>query len=136
MAKATAATEKFFYATGRRKTSSARVYLKPGKGVLTVNRLAMEVYVQRKTGQMVVQQPFEVTNTQGKFDVKVAVKGGGENSQAGAIRHGIARALISFNPELRAVLKKAGYLTRDDRMKERKKYGQRAARARYQYSKR
>ncbi len=136
MAKATAATEKFFYATGRRKTSSARVYLKPGKGVLTVNRQAMEVYVQRKTGQMVVQQPFEVTNTQGKFDVKVAVSGGGENSQAGAIRHGIARALISFNPELRAVLKKAGYLTRDDRMKERKKYGQRAARARYQYSKR
>jgi small subunit ribosomal protein S9 len=133
---AKAAPEKFFYATGRRKTSSARVYLKPGKGTFSVNKVAFDQYIVRKTGQMIVLQPFEVTNTMGKFDVKAVVVGGGESSQAGAVRHGIARALIAYDPEMRGVLKKAGYLTRDDRMKERKKYGQRAARARYQYSKR
>jgi len=133
---AKAALEKFFYATGRRKTSSARVYLKPGKGTFTVNRQPYDQYIQRKTGQMIVLQPFEVTNSLGKFDIKAVVVGGGESSQAGALRHGIARALIAFDPEMRGILKKAGYLTRDDRMKERKKYGQRAARARYQYSKR
>ena len=130
------AAEKVFYATGRRKTSTARVFLKPGKGVITVNHMPYEQYVQRKTGQMILQQPLDTTATQGKFDIKATVCGGGEASQAGAIRHGIARALIAFNPELRPVLKKAGLLTRDPRMKERKKYGQRGARARYQYSKR
>ena len=131
-----ASTDKFYYATGRRKTASARVFLKPGKGKITVNELPFDEYIVRKTGQMVVQQPLEITNSMGKFDFLVTVAGGGENAQAGAIRHGIARALIAFNSELRSSLKKAGLLTRDPRMKERKKYGQRGARARYQYSKR
>lgn len=131
-----AATDKVYYATGRRKTSTARVFLKPGKGVITVNSLPYDKFVQRKTGQMVLQQPLDMTANTGKFDIQVTVCGGGEASQAGAIRHGIARALIAFNPDLRPPLKKAGLLTRDPRMKERKKYGQRGARARYQYSKR
>jgi small subunit ribosomal protein S9 len=130
------AAEKVFYATGRRKTSTARVFLKPGKGSITVNYIPFQDYLKRKTGQMIVQQPLETTNNAGRFDIAITVAGGGEASQAGAIRHGIARALIAFNPELRPTLKKAGLLTRDDRMKERKKYGQRGARARYQYSKR
>ena len=130
------AAEKVFYATGRRKTSTARIFLKPGKGSITVNRLPFEKYIQRKTGQMILQQALDTTASQGKFDIMATVCGGGEASQAGAIRHGIARALIAFNPELRPALKKAGLLTRDPRMKERKKYGQRGARARYQYSKR
>lgn len=130
------AAEKVFYATGRRKTSTARVFLKPGKGQITVNDLPFEQYVRRKTGQMILQQPLETTSTNGKFDLNITVCGGGEASQAGAIRHGIARALLAFNAENRPVLKKAGLLTRDPRMKERKKYGQRGARARYQYSKR
>ena len=130
------AAEKVFYATGRRKTSTARIFLKPGKGTMTVNNLPFDKYLQRKTGQMIVQQPLDTTSNQGKFDIMATVAGGGEASQAGAIRHGIARALIAFNPELRPALKKAGLLTRDPRMKERKKYGQRGARARYQYSKR
>jgi small subunit ribosomal protein S9 len=112
------------------------VFLKPGKGKIEVNHLPFEKYVQRKTGQMILQQPLDTTASGGKFDIQCTVAGGGEASQAGAIRHGIARALIAFNPELRPVLKKAGLLTRDPRMKERKKYGQRGARARYQYSKR
>jgi len=130
------AAEKVFYATGRRKTSTARVFLKPGKGTITVNQLPYEKYLQRKTGQMIMQQPLDTTALNGKFDIAVTVAGGGEASQAGAIRHGIARALIAWNAELRPALKKAGLLTRDPRMKERKKYGQRGARARYQYSKR
>jgi small subunit ribosomal protein S9 len=130
------AAEKVFYATGRRKTSTARVFLKPGKGSIVVNDQPFDKYLQRKTGQMILQQALDTTAMQGKFDLMVTVAGGGEASQAGAIRHGIARALILFNPELRPVLKKAGLLTRDPRMKERKKYGQRGARARYQYSKR
>jgi small subunit ribosomal protein S9 len=130
------AAEKIFYATGRRKTSTARVFLKPGKGTIVVNDQPFDKYLQRKTGQMILQQALDTTAMQGKFDLMVTVAGGGEASQAGAIRHGIARALIAFNPELRPVLKKAGLLTRDPRMKERKKYGQRGARARYQYSKR
>jgi small subunit ribosomal protein S9 len=130
------AAEKVYYATGRRKTSTARVFLKPGKGAIVVNDLPFEKYIQRKTGQMIVQQPLDTTSNNGKFDLEVTVAGGGEASQAGAIRHGIARALIAFNAELRPALKKAGLLTRDPRMKERKKYGQRGARARYQYSKR
>ena len=131
-----ASGDKVFYATGRRKTSSARVFLKPGRGQFLVNDLPFEKYISRKTGQMIVQQPLELTAMVGKFDVYASVVGGGESSQAGAVRHGVARALIAFNPELRPALKKAGLLTRDDRMKERKKYGQRGARARYQYSKR
>jgi small subunit ribosomal protein S9 len=130
------AAEKFYYATGRRKTSSARVFLRPGQGNIMVNDQVFTTYLQRKTGQMILQQALDVTANGGKFDIMVTVAGGGEASQAGAIRHGIARALIAFNPELRPVLKKAGLLTRDPRMKERKKYGQRGARARYQYSKR
>jgi small subunit ribosomal protein S9 len=130
------AAEKFYYATGRRKTSTARVFLKPGRGTIVVNDLPFETYMRRKTGQMILQQALDTTASGGKFDINVTVVGGGEASQAGAIRHGIARALIAFNPELRPVLKKAGLLTRDPRMKERKKYGQRAARARFQYSKR
>jgi small subunit ribosomal protein S9 len=130
------AAEKVFYATGRRKTSTARVFLKPGKGTIVVNDQPFDQYLQRKTGQMILQQALDTTAMQGKFDLMVTVAGGGEASQAGAIRHGIARALIAFNAELRPVLKKAGLLTRDPRMKERKKYGQRGARARYQYSKR
>jgi len=130
------AAEKVFYATGRRKTSTARVFLKPGKGTIIVNDQPFDKYLQRKTGQMILQQALDTTAMQGKFDLMVTVAGGGEASQAGAIRHGIARALIAFNSELRPVLKKAGLLTRDPRMKERKKYGQRGARARYQYSKR
>ena len=130
------AAEKFYYATGRRKTSTARVFLKPGAGAITVNDLPFTTYLQRKTGQMILQQALDLTTNTGKFDIMVTVLGGGEASQAGAIRHGIARALILFNPELRPALKKAGLLTRDPRMKERKKYGQRGARARYQYSKR
>ena len=130
------AAEKVFYATGRRKTSTARVFLKPGRGSIIVNALPFDTYLQRKTGRMILQQALDVTSNLGKFDLNVTVAGGGEASQAGAIRHGIARALILFNPELRPTLKKAGLLTRDPRMKERKKYGQRSARARYQYSKR
>jgi small subunit ribosomal protein S9 len=130
------AAEKVFYATGRRKTSTARVFMKPGKGTIVVNDQPFEKYLQRKTGQMILQQPLDTTAMQGKFDLNITVCGGGEASQAGAIRHGIARALIAWNIELRPVLKKAGLLTRDPRMKERKKYGQRGARARYQYSKR
>ncbi len=130
------AAEKVFYATGRRKTSTARVFLKAGKGSITVNDIPFDKYLQRKTGQMILQQPLDTTSMHGKFDLDVTVSGGGEASQAGAIRHGIARVLIAWNSELRPALKKAGLLTRDPRMKERKKYGQRGARARYQYSKR
>jgi small subunit ribosomal protein S9 len=130
------AAEKVFYATGRRKTSTARVFLKPGRGQIRVNDLPYDQFVHRKTGQMILQQPLDVTSMSGRMDLNITVAGGGEASQAGAIRHGIARALIAYNPELRPVLKKAGLLTRDPRMKERKKYGQRGARARYQYSKR
>src|SRR6266566_2287994 len=101
-----ATAEKFFYATGRRKTSTARVFLKPGKGKITVNDLPYDQYVQRKTGQMILMQALDTTASLGKFDIAATVAGGGEASQAGAIRHGIARALIAFNAELRPVLKK------------------------------
>ncbi len=130
------AAEKVYYATGRRKTSSARVFLKPGKGNLTINGLKADEYLKRMQSKMVIQQPFDVTTQNGKFDVDVTVCGGGENGQTGAIRLGIARALTAFNPELRPALKKAGYLTRDPRMVERKKYGLRGARRKGQYSKR
>ncbi|MCK6599232.1 MAG: 30S ribosomal protein S9 [Bdellovibrionaceae bacterium] len=131
-----ASTEKLFYATGRRKTSTARVFLKPGKGQVTVNGKKLDEFMSRLQSRMVVMQPLELLNQSSKFDAKVTVTGGGEAGQAGAIRLGIARALQAFNPEYRATLKKAGYLTRDQRMVERKKYGKSGARRRYQYSKR
>jgi small subunit ribosomal protein S9 len=130
------AAEKVYYATGRRKTSAARVFLKPGKGNLTINGVKADEYLKRMQSKMVILQPFDVTSQNGKFDVDVTVKGGGENGQTGAIRLGIARALTAFDAELRPALKKAGYLTRDPRMVERKKYGLRGARRRGQYSKR
>jgi small subunit ribosomal protein S9 len=130
------AAEKVYYATGRRKTSSARVFLKPGKGALTINGMQGEEYLKRMQSKMVILQPFDVLTQNGNFDVDVTVKGGGENGQTGAIRLGIARALTAFNPDFRPALKKAGYLTRDPRMVERKKYGLRGARRRGQYSKR
>jgi small subunit ribosomal protein S9 len=130
------AADKVYYATGRRKTSSARVFLKPGKGTLMINGMQADEYLKRMQSKMVIQQPFDVLTQNGKFDVDVTVKGGGENGQTGAIRLGIARALTAFNPDFRPALKKAGYLTRDPRMVERKKYGLRGARRRGQYSKR
>ena len=131
-----AVAEKFFYATGRRKTSSARVYLKSGKGKVTINGKTSDDYLTRLQSRMVIMQPIELLNQAGKFDLKVTVTGGGESGQAGAIRHGITRALIAFNEEFKAELKKAGFVTRDPRMVERKKYGLRGARRRGQYSKR
>lgn len=125
-----------FIAVGRRKTSVARVRLQAGTGELTVNDKAMAEYFSRETLKGIVTQPFEVTSTQGKFNVTASVAGGGESGQAGAVRHGIARALISSDPSLRPPLKKAGLLMRDPRMKERKKYGQKGARKRFQFSKR
>lgn len=127
----------YYYGTGRRKTSTARVRLIPeGSGVAIVNRRPIDDYFERQVLKMVVMQPFELTKTEGKFDLHVSVRGGGKSGQAGAIRHGIARALLQADPELKAILKKSGLLTRDARMKERKKYGQRGARARFQFSKR
>jgi small subunit ribosomal protein S9 len=131
-----AATEKFFYATGRRKTSSARVFLKPGKGNITINGKKADDYLTRMQSRMVIVQPLDLLNQVGKFDAKVTVTGGGESGQAGAIRLGITRALIAFNAEFKATLKKAGFITRDPRMVERKKYGKAGARRRFQYSKR
>lgn len=125
-----------FSSVGRRKTSVARVRLVPGAGDITVNRKAMAEYFSRETLRGIVRQPFELTNTVGKFNVEANVDGGGESGQAGAVRHGIARSLITFDSALRGVLKKAGLLTRDPRMKERKKYGQKGARKRFQFSKR
>ena len=126
----------FQYGTGRRKTATARTRLYEGAGRIEVNGRPFEEYFPRKTLQMVVRQPLTLTKTLEKFDVKVNVQGGGVTGQAEAVRHGIARALLAFDPSLRTVLKRAGLLTRDARKKERKKYGLAAARARYQYSKR
>ena len=128
--------QKFYYATGRRKTSAARVFLKPGAGKIVINGKEVETYLSRPTSRMVIVQPFGLTANNGKFDVFVTVRGGGESGQAGAIRHGISRALVAFDETLRGSLKKAGFLTRDPRMVERKKYGKAGARRRYQYSKR
>jgi small subunit ribosomal protein S9 len=125
-----------FYGTGKRKTSIARVWLKPGAGVITVNNKTLEDYFGRETSKMVIRQPLELTENVGKFDIYVTVKGGGDSGQAGAIKHGITKALLLFNVELRGVLKKAGFITRDSRIKERKKYGKKAARASFQFSKR
>lgn len=125
-----------FYGTGKRKTSIARVWLKPGAGAITVNNKSLDEYFGRDTSKMVAQQSLELTENIGKFDIFVTVKGGGDSGQAGAIRHGITKALLACDPELRGNLKKAGFITRDSRAKERKKYGRKAARARFQFSKR
>lgn len=125
-----------FYGTGKRKTSVARTWLKPGSGTITVNKRPVDQYFGRETAKMVVEQPLVLTDTYGSFDISVSVAGGGIAGQAAAIRHGISKALLEYNPEFRPVLKKAGLVTRDSRVKERKKYGQRGARARFQYSKR
>jgi small subunit ribosomal protein S9 len=125
-----------FYATGRRKTAIARVWLHPGSGAIKINKRDIDVYFGRATSKMVLRQPLEATETIGRYDVTVNVCGGGLAGQAGAIRHGITRALMLISPAFRPVLKKAGYVTRDPRKKERKKYGQRGARARFQFSKR
>ncbi len=125
-----------YYATGKRKTSVARTWLKSGKGIITVNDRTIEDYFGRETAKMVVEQPLVLTDTYGVFDVKVNVTGGGISGQAAAIRHGITKALLQYNPEFRSILKKAGLVTRDARVKERKKYGQKGARANFQYSKR
>ncbi len=125
-----------FYGTGRRKKSIARVYLMPGTGKITVNKRDIEEYFGLETLKVIVRQPFAATETNEKFDVIVTVKGGGYTGQAGAIRHGIARALCKADDDYRPALKKAGYLTRDPRMKERKKYGLKAARRAPQFSKR
>jgi small subunit ribosomal protein S9 len=128
--------EQRFYATGKRKTAVARVWLQPGAGRITINKRTLDRYVDRETAKMVIFQPLILTGTYGKMDVSVNVHGGGDSGQAGAIRHGITKALLEYNPEFREVLKRAGFLTRDPRVKERKKYGQPGARARFQYSKR
>ncbi|MCC8017121.1 MAG: 30S ribosomal protein S9 [Clostridiales bacterium] len=125
-----------FYGTGRRKKSIARVYLKPGTGKVTINKRDIDDYFGFETLKIIVRQPLVATDTTDKFDVMVNVKGGGYTGQAGAIRHGIARALLTVDADYRPVLKKAGYLTRDPRMKERKKYGLKAARRAPQFSKR
>ncbi len=125
-----------YYGTGRRKEAVARVYLKPGSGEIKVNDHPFDEYFPNKVLKMVIRQPLALTETTDKFDIGVTVAGGGPAGQAGAIRHGISRALIVYNAELRPRLKKEGLLTRDSRVKERKKYGQRGARARFQFSKR
>lgn len=125
-----------YYGTGRRKTSTARVYLRPGSGEIKVNRRTFEEYFPNEALRMIIRQPLRLTDTGAKFDILVNVAGGGTAGQAGAIRHGITRALMEFNSDLRGALKKAGYVTRDPRKKERKKYGQKGARARFQFSKR
>ena len=128
--------EKVFSATGRRKTSVARVFLKQGKGDIKINHRSLQEYFGRETARMIVLQPFDVTQTAGLYDVDVNVKGGGISGQAGAIRHGITRVLMRVDTEFRAPLKKAGFVTRDPRAVERKKYGRHKARKRPQYSKR
>ncbi len=128
--------EEIFRATGRRKTSVARVRLLSGTGDMNINKKPMEEYFPRETLRGIVRQPLVVTENTGKFNVIANVNGGGISGQAGAVRHGISRALLEFDPELRGVLKKAGLLTRDPRMVERKKFGQKGARKRFQFSKR
>jgi small subunit ribosomal protein S9 len=128
--------ENQFYGTGRRKTSTARVYLRPGTGEIKVNKKTFEDYFPNQALRMVIRQPLQLTETSNKFDILVNVAGGGPAGQAGAVRHGITRALMVFNADLRPTLKSAGLVTRDPRIKERKKYGQKGARKRFQFSKR
>ena len=125
-----------YYGTGRRKKSVARVYVMPGKGNITINKRDIDDYFGLETLKVIVRQPLVATETEGKYDILVNVKGGGYTGQAGAIRHGLSRALLKVDPEFRPTLKKEGFLTRDPRMKERKKYGLKAARRAPQFSKR
>ncbi|MEK7374891.1 MAG: 30S ribosomal protein S9 [Thermodesulfobacteriota bacterium] len=129
-------TEKRFYATGKRKSAVARIYMKEGTGVLQVNKRNFDDYFTRESLKMLIQQPLEMTGKKGQFDFHISVGGGGMAGQAGAIKHGISKALVEYDAELRAALKKAGFLTRDSRIVERKKYGQPGARKRFQFSKR
>ena len=130
------AQENYYYATGKRKNAIARTWIKPGNGEISINGRSVEDYFRVYTAKTIITQPLALTNSQDKFDIKVKVIGGGVIGQAGAIRHGITKALIEFDGDLRSVLKKAGFVRRDPREKERKKYGQKGARARFQFSKR
>jgi small subunit ribosomal protein S9 len=130
------AQKNIYYATGKRKSAIARTWITPGKGDITINGRSLEDYFTVYTAKTIISQPLVLTNTQDKFDIKVKVLGGGIMGQAGAIRHGITRALMEFDGDLRSALKKAGFVRRDPREKERKKYGQKGARARFQFSKR
>jgi small subunit ribosomal protein S9 len=128
--------ENVYYATGKRKSAIARTWLTPGNGEISINNRPLEAYFPVETLRTELQEPFKLTNTAGSFNVKVSVRGGGIAGQAGAVRHGITKALILTDPDLRIPLKKAGFVKRDPRVKERKKYGQKGARARFQFSKR
>ncbi|MCP4501687.1 MAG: 30S ribosomal protein S9 [Deltaproteobacteria bacterium] len=130
------AVENRFYATGRRKEATARVWISPGSGKVLVNNREFDNYFPRPVLRMIIKQAFDVTSTNDEWDIRATVRGGGNSGQAGAIRHGLCRALTIANPELRGALKKAGFMTRDARKVERKKYGQPGARKRFQYSKR
>jgi len=128
--------ETVFYATGRRKTAVARTWIKPGRGNILINNREISDYFPTESARLILIQPLNITNNLDSFDVNVTVSGGGISGQVGAIRHGLTRALIEMDPDLRPVLKKAGFVKRDPRVKERKKYGQKGARARFQFSKR
>jgi len=125
-----------YYGTGKRKSSIARVWLKPGTGAITINNRTIDEYFGRETSKMIIKQPLELVEKLDAFDIYVTVMGGGDSGQAGAIKHGITKALLVLDAELRGTLKKAGFITRDSRVKERKKYGKKAARASFQFSKR
>jgi small subunit ribosomal protein S9 len=128
--------EERYYATGKRKAAIARVWMKMGDGKIIINKRPIDEYLSTEIAKMIVAQPLELTNTIGRYDITVNVKGGGYSGQVGAIKHGISRALLKISPEFKEPLRKGGFLTRDSRIKERKKYGLRSARARFQYSKR
>ncbi len=136
MATTTTTSDNRTYATGKRKTAIARVWLRPGSGTITVNNVPADEYFERETSRMIMRQSLELIEAVDQYDVTATVNGGGHSAQAEAMRHGISRALIAMDPEKRSVLKRAGFLTRDARKKERKKYGQPGARKRFQYSKR
>jgi small subunit ribosomal protein S9 len=129
-------TQERYYATGKRKSAVARIYMKSGSGNIVVNKRSYEEYFTRPSLKMIIRQPFEITGKNGQFDLYVNVSGGGVAGQAGAVKHGISKALLEYDVQLRPILKKAGFLTRDARIKERKKYGQPGARKRFQFSKR
>ena len=129
-------TQQRFYATGKRKSAIARVYMKAGSGNIVVNKRNYDEYFDRPSLKMIIKQPFEITGKKDQFDLYINVNGGGVAGQAGAVKHGISKALLEYDAELRSILKKAGFLTRDARIKERKKYGQPGARKRFQFSKR
>ena len=128
--------EERYHAVGKRKSAVARVWLKPGNGLITINKRPIDEFIKRETDKLLIRHPLELTDTINKYDISINVRGGGTSGQAGAIRHGVSRALVAVDPDLRGLLKKASLLTRDSRVKERKKYGMRGPRARFQYSKR